>query len=177
MQPTQPTPWWKQSPWTLGLCGTMLLANLGLLPFVPDASASLVEWLQFDRQAILHGQIWRLVTGPQGTLIFATLWDPKFDKQADIKAYYSDDINIKVEPEDKPGNFGAFGFSAKINDLGAGSYTNMVGWFLPPNFYDPKRLKIEVIEEYLNIRDHPLEISIDGEPPFLNTGGFPAPLH
>ena len=50
-------------PWTLGLCAAMLLANVGLLPHAAEAGRSLLEWLEFDRQAILQGQLWRLITG------------------------------------------------------------------------------------------------------------------
>ncbi len=41
----------------------MAVANLGLFPFAPDALRGLVEWLQFDRSAVLQGQLWRLLTG------------------------------------------------------------------------------------------------------------------
>jgi rhomboid family GlyGly-CTERM serine protease len=50
-------------PWTLGLCAAMLLANVGLLPHAAEAGRSLIGWLEFDRQAILQGQLWRLITG------------------------------------------------------------------------------------------------------------------
>lgn len=41
----------------------MAVLNLGLFPFGGDVFGSLVEGLQFDRRAILHGQLWRLLTG------------------------------------------------------------------------------------------------------------------
>ena len=41
----------------------MAVLNLGLFPFASGALGPLVEWMQFDRQAILHGQLWRLLTG------------------------------------------------------------------------------------------------------------------
>ncbi len=63
MQTITPDPWWKSCRWTLGLCAAMTLANLGLFPWAPDALRWLVEWLQFDRQAILQGEFWRLVSG------------------------------------------------------------------------------------------------------------------
>ncbi|MCD4727486.1 MAG: rhombosortase [Pirellulales bacterium] len=63
MQHTQPNRWWKDRVWTLGLCAAMVVMNLGLLPHAPAAARSLLDYLQFDRAAILHGQIWRLLTG------------------------------------------------------------------------------------------------------------------
>jgi rhomboid family GlyGly-CTERM serine protease len=41
----------------------MLLFNLGLLFDRPNWSSHLVTTLQFDRPAILHGEIWRVITG------------------------------------------------------------------------------------------------------------------
>jgi rhomboid family GlyGly-CTERM serine protease len=56
-------PWWKGCRWTLGLCAAMTVANLGLSSHAPDAFTQLIDGLQFDRQAIFQGQVWRLVTG------------------------------------------------------------------------------------------------------------------
>ena len=55
--------WWKACPWTLGLCAAMVVANAGLVPGAPAAARQWVGWLEFDRQAVLDGQVWRLVTG------------------------------------------------------------------------------------------------------------------
>jgi rhomboid family GlyGly-CTERM serine protease len=49
--------------WTLGLCAAMALVNLGLLPHAPQAARSFLERLEFDRAAVLHGELWRLLTG------------------------------------------------------------------------------------------------------------------
>lgn len=56
-------PWWQGCRWTLGLAAIMTVVNLGLLPGAPPAFERLVELLQFDRGAILDGQLWRLLTG------------------------------------------------------------------------------------------------------------------
>jgi len=63
MQSITPDPWWRSCRWTLGLCAVMALVNIGLFPRAPDALQRLVEWLQFDRQAVLQGELWRLLTG------------------------------------------------------------------------------------------------------------------
>jgi rhomboid family GlyGly-CTERM serine protease len=57
------TPWWHAFRWTLLLTALISVANIGLLPAVQGWFGGLTEWLQFDRDAILAGQLWRLVTG------------------------------------------------------------------------------------------------------------------
>ena len=54
--------WYEACPWTLGLSTVMLLLNLGLLFWTPNAE-NVLNWLQYDRSAIVEGQLWRLVTG------------------------------------------------------------------------------------------------------------------
>ncbi len=57
------TPWWKYCPWTLGLAAVAVIVNLELFLREPAASGPWIDGLQFDRQAILQGQLWRLLTG------------------------------------------------------------------------------------------------------------------
>jgi rhomboid family GlyGly-CTERM serine protease len=63
MQERRPSYWYHGRTWTLSLCAAMALVNLGLLPHAPVVGRSLIGWLEFDRTAILHGQVWRLLTG------------------------------------------------------------------------------------------------------------------
>jgi rhomboid family GlyGly-CTERM serine protease len=63
LQPIEATAWWRTCRWTLGLTAVMAAVNLGLFHVHSQVLASLIEWLQFDRQAILDGQFWRLITG------------------------------------------------------------------------------------------------------------------
>lgn len=51
-----------ERPWTIGLVAAMSLANLGLWIAEPLCQ-QVLECLQFDRAAILTGELWRLVTG------------------------------------------------------------------------------------------------------------------
>jgi rhomboid family GlyGly-CTERM serine protease len=62
-EPTASSPWWKSSPWTLGLCALMVAINLALLQPGSEPSGPWIDALEFNRQAVLHGQLWRLVTG------------------------------------------------------------------------------------------------------------------
>ena len=57
------TPWWHAFRWTLLLTALISVANVDLLPAAHGWFGGLTEWLQFDRDAILAGQLWRLVTG------------------------------------------------------------------------------------------------------------------
>lgn len=51
-----------QSPWTISLTTVMVLLNLGLL--VPNSlTGPVLEIMQYDRAAVLHGQVWRIVAG------------------------------------------------------------------------------------------------------------------
>lgn len=50
-------------PWTIAVTLCLLVANLGLVDGVPTALTSLPDSLEYDRQAIVAGQLWRLVTG------------------------------------------------------------------------------------------------------------------
>jgi len=49
--------------WTVALAAAMLAANWGLLPSSPSWAAPLLKAFEYDRDAILHGQLWRLVSG------------------------------------------------------------------------------------------------------------------
>jgi len=55
--------WWHGREWTLGLCLALVALNFGVMPGAPAWAGSLVSALQFDRSAILGGEIWRLITG------------------------------------------------------------------------------------------------------------------
>lgn len=55
--------WWHGREWTLGLCLALVVLNIGVMPGAPAWAGSLVSALQFDRTAILGGEIWRLITG------------------------------------------------------------------------------------------------------------------
>lgn len=50
-------------PWTLAITSLLVMANFGLIVGVSVEKASLADWLEFDRQQILAGEWWRLVTG------------------------------------------------------------------------------------------------------------------
>ena len=55
--------WWYGRQWTIGFCLAILVANLGLFHWSTERSQQLIKSLQYDRSAILTGEVWRLVTG------------------------------------------------------------------------------------------------------------------
>ncbi len=54
---------WTNQPWTLAITAALIVLNLGLLSSAPSALSTLVSWLEYDRAAILAGQVWRVMTG------------------------------------------------------------------------------------------------------------------
>ncbi len=61
-QQNQNAQWYGEYRWTLGLCVVMAVANMGLF-INAGLLEQLIEWMQFDRQAVFDGEIWRLATG------------------------------------------------------------------------------------------------------------------
>ena len=55
--------WWHGREWTLAMCLAMLLFNLGLFAGSPNWAGRLVTALQYDRTAVLNGEVWRIITG------------------------------------------------------------------------------------------------------------------
>ncbi len=54
--------WWRSCRWTIGLACLLLVLNSGHLPGVPAAAGGILNWLQYDRDAIAAGECWRLLT-------------------------------------------------------------------------------------------------------------------
>ena len=53
----------RVAPWTLGLSVAIVVLNLGVVAGAPVFAGELLDGLEFDREAILAGQAWRLLTG------------------------------------------------------------------------------------------------------------------
>lgn len=116
---------------------------------------------------------WRVVVGPQGAMITASVWDDSYKEQADITVHLTDDENALMPPEDTPGSIGFHYNTSRVGKLKEGTYKTLLCWFYPEGMYDPERLRTEVIEEYLDIRKHPLRIRV-GDHTFDNPAGWPA---
>jgi len=118
---------------------------------------------------------WRCVTGPQGTMITSSVWDPQYVKSANIAIQYVDDLNVPVEPEGIPGQIGYHHNQSESKGLKPGSYDSLLCWYFPPHFYQGDLLRLEVIRAYADVRERPVEIRIGGRS-FPNPGGWPDPI-
>jgi len=116
---------------------------------------------------------WRVVVGPQGAMITASVWDESYKEQADIRVRYRDDLEALMPPEEEPGSMGFHYNSSLVKKLRQGTYHTLLCWFYPDHMYDPDRLRLEVIQEYLDIREHPLLIRV-GPHEFPNPAGWPS---
>lgn len=115
---------------------------------------------------------WRVVVGPQGAMITASVWDDSYKEQADIRVRYRDDVEVEMPPEEEPGSMGFHYNTSKVKKLKEGTYHTLLCWFYPENMYDPDRLRLDVIQEYMDIRKRPVVIRV-GEHEFPNPGGWP----
>ena len=118
---------------------------------------------------------WRVVTGPQGTMITRSVWDPSYVKLANIAIHYIDDLSVKVEPEDIPGQIGYHHNQSESKAVRPGTYDSLLCWYFPPHFYQGESLNLDVIQAYADVRDRPVEIRIGGRS-FRNPGGWPDPI-
>lgn len=123
--------------------------------FLIDGVTSPME-AQYDNGA----DTWRCVTGPNGWVIYRSLWDEFYRSQADIKVHYSDDKERHQPPEYYPGDLGYVYSESIVKHLKPRKYEFQVDVFVPYHFYDPSGLRMEVIEELTNIRDNPIRIEV-----------------
>lgn len=105
---------------------------------------------------------WRVITGPQGTQITCTSFDPGFLVKGKVRTVYSDDASEAAPPERWAGNMGAAFDELEIRSLPAGTYTIEVFGCIPAGFHDPGGLDRGLLDDILRIRSHPLRIRAGG---------------
>lgn len=115
---------------------------------------------------------WRVVVGPQGAMITASVWDESYKEQADIRVRYLDDLKEVMPPEQTPGSIGFHYNTSSVKKLKEGTYHTLLCWFYPDHMYDSERLRLEVIEAYMDIRKRPVVVRV-GKHVFSNPGGWP----
>ncbi len=115
---------------------------------------------------------WRAAVGPQGAVITASVWDERYQEQAEIEVGYLDDRESPVPPEKEPGSIGFHFNTSRVKGLKPGTYDMLLCWFFPDRMYDPERFRSEVVDAFMDIRRNPLEIRI-GEQVFSNPAGWP----
>lgn len=113
---------------------------------------------------------WRCIVGPNGWMLHRSLWDALYRSQADIKMHYRDDVQHRDPPEYFPGDLGYYWVESIVRSLKPRKYTFQLDWYWPYEFYVPEGLRKEVIEQIMNLRDHPVRVKV-GEFEVLSTGG------
>lgn len=115
---------------------------------------------------------WRLITGPQGTQIVSTDFDPKFQADGTVSTTYNDDERVARPPENHPGDVGASFDQLTIKSLAAGAYKIEVFGCVPYHFYDPEGLDLKMLKDIMRVKTDPLVIKV-GEMQVINQGGRP----
>jgi len=105
---------------------------------------------------------WYLITGPQGSLIFRVDIEEKFMEQTTNRLTYLDDTEHGFPPEDVPGSIGYAKTSIIMQSVKSGRYNFQIEWYFPPNFYRPGGYDEQMLQDFLNIKDNPVIISVDG---------------
>lgn len=106
---------------------------------------------------------WFGITGPQGTLIMRAVFDAQILQQTQTRLTYIDDTKVSVPPESIPGSIGYVQTSVETSSIRAGDYEFFIHWYFPDHFYDPKGFRRDILQEFLNIGDHPLVIRVEGK--------------
>ena len=115
---------------------------------------------------------WRLITGPQGTQIQKTSFDPKFLAKGKSFSTYNDDEGDRHPPENFPGDIGSAADQLVIKGLSSGAYRIETFGCIPYNFYRPEGPNFKLLKEILDIPAYPLVIIV-GEKKIGNQGGRP----
>ncbi|MDD5222519.1 MAG: hypothetical protein PHE84_00890 [bacterium] len=115
---------------------------------------------------------WRLITGPQGTQIQKTSFDPKFLAKGKSSSTYNDDEGDPHPPENFPGDIGSAADQLVIKGLSSGSYRIETFGCIPYDFYRPEGIDLKLLKEILDIPAYPLGIIV-GEKKAVNLGGRP----
>jgi hypothetical protein len=103
---------------------------------------------------------WRCVTGPNGWIVYRSLWDEFYRSQADIKVHYSDAKERHQPPEYYPGDLGYVYSESTVRSMKPRKYKFQVDIFVPYQFYDPNGVRMHVIEELIQIRRYPLQVRV-----------------
>ena len=113
---------------------------------------------------------WRCIVGPNGWIVHRSMWDEFYFSQADIRVRYLDDVENRWPPEYYPGDLGYYSVESTMTSLKPRKYYYQLEWYWPYDFYDPNGVRMDIIEQIVNIRDHPLEIKV-GSTQVVSSGG------
>lgn len=115
---------------------------------------------------------WRMVTGPQGTQIQFTKFDPKFLAKGEASSLYNDNEKDIHPPENYPGDIGAASDQIIVKGLPGGTYRINTFGCVPYDFYDAAGVDYKTLGKILAIEENPLIIKVK-ERRIENKGGKP----
>ena len=96
---------------------------------------------------------WRMVTGPQGTLLRGRMPQCELTRQVKTTVHYVDDYRVADPPEQEPGQIGHVFDRGDVTHLRPGIYQADLFLFIPPWYHDGEH------DRYLNMEMAPLESS------------------
>jgi hypothetical protein len=109
--------------------------------------------------------IWRLLTGPQGSNLRRSFWDPEWEEQmVQLEVNYVDDIKRLDPPEEVDGYLGCILQTNKVKGIRAGKYSSYLEWYWPPTFLftgPGNTYRAGDEKTYLNMADHPLRLKVE----------------
>lgn len=106
---------------------------------------------------------WFLITGPQGSLIFRVDLDRSLLAQTKNNLTFIDDLKQPFPPENVPGSIGYARTTIELSSVKAGLYLFSIEWYFPPFFYKPGGYDKQMLQDFLNIKDHPVIIRVEGK--------------
>jgi len=103
---------------------------------------------------------WRCIVGPNGWMVHRSLWDELYRSQADVRVHYRDDIQHQNPPDYYPGDLGYYKVESTVRSLKPRKYQFQLDWYWPYNFYAPDRMRTDIIQEIINVRDNALRVKV-----------------
>ena len=107
---------------------------------------------------------WRVLTGPQGTLMNRSFWSESFLEQArEVRIDFVDRLDEEDPPEFDAGQIGNTSSVAEVSSLEAGKYLIGIEWYFPPFAYTrgpAGPLDLDVVDAYQAYQDRPLELRV-----------------
>ncbi len=113
---------------------------------------------------------WRCIVGPNGWMVHRSMWDAQYRTQADISVHYRDDNLHRDPPDVFPGDLGYYFVESAVRSLEPRKYSFQLEWYWPDDLFSPEGLRMDLIDQIINIRDHPLRI-FAGDREAVNSGG------
>jgi hypothetical protein len=97
---------------------------------------------------------WRLVTGPQCTVLRGRVPRCELTQQVEISLRYVDDYKLDDPPESEPGQIGHIYDRGDVTRLRPGLYKTEITLYMPPHFH------LAELERYLNVERAPVEVLV-----------------